>query len=355
MAELTSHERIARAYDRKDIDRIPIFDVPWTTSITRWQNEGMPRDAVFHDFFGLDRICKIDVDNSPRFPVRVIEETDEYIIQTHPWGSTYRMWKDKMSLPEFLSFSITDEESWEQAKKRMFPSDDRVPWEFLKQNYSKWKAEGYWIRARLWFGFDVTHSYSVGTEAFLIDMMERPEWCVDQFNHELDVSIALLEKVWAAGYTFDEVSWDDDMGYKYSQFFSLQMYRDILKPVHKRAIDWIHSKGVKAHMHSCGDIRPFLPELTEIGLDAINPMEVKAGMDPVYVKENFGNDFLLRGGFDPQDWNNHEKTEAIIRKRLPVLMKGGGYLFASDHSIPDSVSLEDYRFVVKLAKEIGRY
>jgi uroporphyrinogen decarboxylase len=108
-------------------------------------------------------------------------------------------------------------------------------------------------------------------------------------------------------------------------------------------------------MHSCGDVRPFLPELIEIGLDALNPMEVKAGMDPIYVKENFGDKLLLRGGFDPQDWDKHDKTEAIIRERLPVLMSGGGYLFASDHSIPDSVSLDDYRFVIDLAKELGVY
>jgi uroporphyrinogen decarboxylase len=355
MYEMTSHERIKRAYKRKELDRIPIFDVVWTTTITRWEKEGLPKGIPFYEYFDIDKICKIDVDNSPQFPVKVLEETDEYIIQTHPWGCTYRMWKNKMSLPEFISYSIVDEESWAAAKSRMIPSDDRIPWDFLKENYGKWKSEGYWIRGRLWFGFDATHSYSTGTEHFLIDMIERPEWCVDQFNHELDVGIALLNKVWDAGYTFDEVSWDDDMGYKQSQFFSMTMYRDLLKPVHKRAIEWAHSKGVKAHMHSCGDVRPFLPELVEIGLDGLNSMEVKAGMDPVYVKENFGDKLLLRGGFDPQDWDKHEKTEAIIRDRLPVLMNRGGYLFASDHSIPDSVSLDDYRFVVGLAKELGVY
>jgi len=237
----------------------------------------------------------------------------------------------------------------------MTPDDDRVPWAYLEENYPMWEAKGYWKRARLWFGFDVTHSYAVGTERFLMSMAENPEWCTDIFNTQLDLSIALLEKVYARGYAFDEVSWDDDMAYKYNQFFSVDMYRRLLKPVHKRAVDWAHSKGAVTHLHSDGDIKPFLPELIEIGIDAINPMEVKAGMDPKYVKDNFGHKLLLRGGFDPQDWNNHEKTEAIIRERLPVLMKNGGYIFASDHSIPDSVGLEDYRFVVNLAKEVGRY
>ena len=85
------------------------------------------------------------------------------------------------------------------------------------------------------------------------------------WNHQLDVQLALLEMVWDRGYTFDSVFWWDDMGYKLSQFFSLAMYRDLLKPVHQRAIDWAHARGIKAHLHSCGDVRPFVPELVEIG------------------------------------------------------------------------------------------
>ncbi len=59
---------------------------------------------------------------------------------------------------------------------------------------------------------------------------------VTMFNHFLDVNIALLDQVWDAGYTFDEVNWPDDMGYKHNQFFSLRTYRTLLKPVHERAV-----------------------------------------------------------------------------------------------------------------------
>jgi uroporphyrinogen decarboxylase len=195
----------------------------------------------------------------------------------------------------------------------------------------------------------------VGTETFLIALMEEPEWCVDMFNHYLDVDIAIYEQVLAAGYTFDSVHWPDDMGYKNNQFFSLKMYRELLKPVHKRAVEWAHSKGMVAHLHSCGDINPLVPDLLEIGIDAINPLEVKAGMNPVALKQKYGDRVVLHGGINAVLWDQPEAITAEMRAVIPIMKENGGYIFASDHSIPDSVSLEDFRGIIGLAKELGRY
>ena len=103
-------------------------------------------------------------------------------------------------------------------------------------------------------------------------LVEEPEWCLDMFNHFLDMCIAQFEMVLDAGYEFDSIYWPDDMGYKFNQFFSKSMYRELLLPVQKRAIEWAHSRGVKAHLHSCGDIHPFVPDLADAGLDALNPL-----------------------------------------------------------------------------------
>jgi uroporphyrinogen decarboxylase len=145
------------------------------------------------------------------------------------------------------------------------------------------------------------------------------------------------------------------MGYKNHQFFSLKTYRELLKPVHKRAIDWAHAKGVKAHLHSCGDINPFIPELVEIGLDGLNPLEVKAGMDPVHIKQAYGEDLLLHGGINAVLWDDMEALEPEMRRIVPILKENGGYIFSSDHSVPSSVSLEDFRHAVSLAKTLGAY
>ena len=147
----------------------------------------------------------------------------------------------------------------------MVPSRDRIPWDMLKREYPKWREQGSWISTYWWFGFDVTHSWTVGTERLLMAMAMEPEWCVDMFNTCLDLDIALFEMAWDEGYTFDEIHWPDDMGYKGTQFFSLDMYRNLLKPVHKRACDWAHAKGIKAHLHSCGNIGRLVPDLIDAG------------------------------------------------------------------------------------------
>jgi len=315
----------------------------------------MPEGVSYVDYFDLDRIAHIGVDNTPRYEEKTIEETEEYIVSTTQWGTTLKNWKYDDSTPEFINFTITDPDSWAEAKKRMTPARDRVDWAHLGKNYKKWREEGYWIEAGLWFGFDVTHSWTVGTERFLIALVEEPEWCVDMFNHFLDVDLALFDMVWNEGYEFDCVKWPDDMGYKHNQFFSVKTYRELLKPVHKRAIDWAHAKGIKTHLHSCGDVNPFIPELVEIGLDALNPLEVKAGMNPIGIKEKYGKSLVLHGGINAVLWDDAEAIESEISRLMPVMKESGGYIFSSDHSIPNSVSLEDFKHIIGLAKKLGSY
>jgi len=355
MTEMTSYERFRCMYEHREADRVPITDSPWGATVERWRREGMPEDADWVDFFRVDRTAGIGVDNSPRYPWRVVEETDEYRTVISSWGATMRNWKHAASTPEFLDFIIKDPASWREAKARMTPTRDRVNWDHLRENYPRWRAEGRWITGGLWFGFDVTHSWTVGTERLLMALATDPDWCVDMFNHFLDVNLALLDLVWEEGYTFDCVSWPDDMGYKGHQFFSLSMYRELVKPVHARAIAWAHEKGIYAHMHSCGDVRPLVPELLEIGLDALNPLEVKAGMDPLALKRQYGKRLVLHGGINAVLWPEPEKIEAEMRRLVPALKKGGGYIFSSDHSVPSSVSLEDFRRIIELAKELGSY
>jgi len=353
--ELTTRERMERAYRHQEGDRVPMIDVPWTTALSRWRREGMPGEADFQEYFGLDRIAKFEVDNSPRYPVRVVEENERFITKTTPWGGTVKEFKDVVSSMQFVRYTVSGWDSWLHAKERMRPGRDRIPWGFLKANYRDWREKGYWIRGRLAFGFDVTKTLITGDMVSLLGLMDDPALLQDMYSHELDVCLALMDQVLTAGYPFDEISWDDDVAYKQTQFFSKSTYREILKPIHKRAVDWAHANGMRAHMHSCGDVRPFIPELLDIGLDGLNPLEVKAGVDPVSVKREHGGQILLRGGFDPYVWRDPDAARAQIRERLPLMMKNGGYLFSSDHSIPDFVSLETYQGIVALVKKTGAY
>ena len=355
MAEMTSKERFKRMYEHRDADRVPIIDEPWPATIERWHKEGMPKDMHFTEYFGMDKHTIMGFNSSPRYEEKIIEETDEYIIKTTRWGATMKNWKHAASTPDFLDFKIKDPDSWLKAKERMKTTRDRIDWDQMKKDYKKWHDEGYWIYAEPWFGFDVTHAWTVGTERVLMAMHTDPEWLVDMFNHFLDVSLGLMDLLWDEGYTFDAIFWPDDMGYKNATFFSVEMYRDLLKPVHKRAVDWAHEKGIYAQLHSCGNINAFVPELIEIGFDGLNPMEVKAGMDPVHLKKTYGDKLLLHGGINAMLWDKPEAVRAELERIMPIMKENGGFIFASDHSVPSSVSLEDFRGVTEHAKKLGKY
>lgn len=352
---MTSKERFSRMFQHKEADRVPIFDSPWAGTIARWEREGMPQGMDWRDYFDTDKVSTISVDITPRYEEKVLEETDDYRIVTSEWGVTMKQFKEQDSTPKFLDFTVTTPEAWEKAKARMTVSKDRIDWKRLEQDYAKWQQEGHWIEGMFWFGFDVTHSWTVGTETMLIAMIEEPEWVEDMFDTYLDRSIQHFNMIWDAGYRFDSIFWYDDMGYKNTPFFSNEMYRSLLQKYHKKAVAWAHDHGIYARLHSCGDIMPLLPDIMDTGIDALNPIEIKAGMDVFKIKQDYGDRLVLHGGINAVLWDDKEAIVEAIRQAVPVLKENGGYIFASDHSIPNSVSLENMQSIINTVKEVGKY
>jgi uroporphyrinogen decarboxylase len=352
--KMTMHERMTRMYERQHADRCPILDHPWQSTLERWQREGMPADADWIEYLGADSVVQIGVDNSPRFPVQVIEETDEYIIQTNEWGLTKKDFRDRHSTPHRLDYRVQDPDSWAEAKARMEPDPSRVDWDRLRRNYRSWREQGAWIGAGFWYGFEVTYSHMVGPALFLA-MVEQPEWVIDMVNTYLDLCITMFEMVWEAGYHFDQVNTWNDMGFKGKQFMSVQMYGDLFKPADRRLAEWAHQRGLKVYYHSCGNINPLVPELIDAGVDLLEPMEVKAGMDPLQLKADYGDQLAFHGGLNAILYEEPESMWAEMERVIAVMKENGGYIIGTDHSIPDNVSLDTYRRFVALAKELGSY
>lgn len=353
---MTTRERILRAIRHREADRIPMIDSPWAGTVTRWYREGLPEGVAWDDYFGYDRIIHLTIDNSPRYESRVVETTDRYSIITTSWGQTLRVFNELDSTPEVLDSYYSTPARWEEAKERMWKDlDTRVPWDLLAQNYHAWREKGEFLRLGFWFGFDVTHSHMAGTEEVLCGMYEEPEWVQDMFDTYLSIDIEMANRLWEKGYQFDSVHWYDDMGYKGAPFFSPTMYRELLKPYHKRAVDWAHDHGMVAELHSCGFIQPLVPDLVEIGVDCLNPLEIKAGMDPVYLKNTFGDKLAFHGGINAQLWDQLDLVTAEMERIIPLLKEGGGYIFASDHSIPNSVSFQNMKVISELAHRLGKY
>ncbi|MBE6634177.1 MAG: hypothetical protein E7620_07560 [Ruminococcaceae bacterium] len=356
MAGMTERERILRTYRHQETDRIPMLDKAWEGTKRRWVKEGMPQNVSWEDFFGFDHMIRYCPDNSPRFPTRVLEKTDRYQIITDHWGVTQKVFNELDSTPEVLDCYCFGPERWEETKKAMLAScEERINWKWLERNYAGWRAEGRFLQLTAWFGFDVAHSYMIGTESFLMALIEEPDWVMDIFETYLKTSLSLCQKILDAGYEFDGLLWYDDMGYKGTPFFSPQTYRELLKPFHKRAVDWAHERGMVAELHSCGFIEPLLPDVLETGVDMLNPLEVKAGMDPQRLKTLYGDRVGFHGGINAALWDDIDAVKAEMERIIPVMKEGGGYIFASDHSIPNSVSLKNMKEIAELARRLGKY
>ena len=127
---MTTHERMKRMFEHREADRVPIIDLPWESTIARWEREGMPTTTAradlldadrlssggpWTDFLDVDRVQMIGTDNSPRFPEETIEATDEYRIYTTRWGATRKDWYDTSGALGYLDYKIRDPGSWAKA------------------------------------------------------------------------------------------------------------------------------------------------------------------------------------------------------------------------------------------------
>lgn len=356
MVKLTERERILRTYKHMEVDRVPMLDEPWAGTVKRWKKEGLPANVSWDDHFGFDHLIRVCPDNSPRFERKILEENDRYVIETTQWGCTQKAFKELDATSEALGFHYDTPEKWEEAKAAMKTyHDDRIDWKYLEENYPKWKAEGRFLQLTLWFGFDVAHSRLTGTENMLMALCEEPDWVKDIFDTYLTTSLDLCQRILDKGYEFDGVFWYDDMGYKGSPFFSPNTYRELLKPYHKKAVDWAHERGMVTELHSCGFIEPLLPDIVDTGVEMLNPLEIKAGMDPFKLKKIYGDKLAFHGGINAQLWDNIELVKAEMERIIPAMKEGGGYVFASDHTIPNSVSFENMTEIAKLAHKLGKY
>ena len=138
---------------------------------------------------------------------------------------------------------------------------------------------------------------------------------------------------------------------------SPDMYKELIFPAHKRTVDYAHSLGLPVIMHSCGFIEPLLPHVVEAGIDCLQVIEVKAGMDPLRIHQNFGDQIVLCGGMDARNLvaNDRDAIKRELNEKIPVLKENSGYILHSDHSIPTDCDYETYRFFVDEGRRLGTY
>jgi uroporphyrinogen decarboxylase len=352
---MTSRERVLLALQHQEADRVAVHDSPWSTTVERWHREGLPAEQSPAAYFGFE-FHGAWVDNSLQLPTETIEDTDDYTVVKTGDGNIWRNWKGRMSTPELLDFTITSREIWEEHKPRMVMNDSRVNWEAaLKQNRAAAEA-GFFCHFSCGPGFTKVCDM-VGPERLMMAMVDDPDWVRDMAMTDAELCVAIAEEMMARGFHFDAGWAFDDLGYKHRGFMSVEHYRELFWPGHKLIADCFKSRGLPMLLHSCGYVAEYIPLIIEAGYDLLQPLEVKAGMDLLKLKKQYGDRLTFMGGIDVRAMAHPDPKviEEEIASKIPAAKQGGGYVFHSDHSVPDNVSFEQYERVIELVRKYGQY
>jgi hypothetical protein len=151
-----------------------------------------------------------------------------------------------------------------------------------------------------------------------------------------------------------------DFGTQTSQFCSVRTYREMYKPFHKAVNDRIHQLSKwKTFIHSCGAVRPFIPDFIDAGFDVLNPVQCSAtGMDPRLLKREFGRQLVFwGGGVDTQKtlpFGTPDEVYREVRERIDIFGEGGGYVFNGIHNLQSNVPTENLLALFRAVKDAIR-
>jgi uroporphyrinogen decarboxylase len=360
MQPLTARERIQNILHRKPVDRIGVFEHFWSDTQRTWTDAGFVQpDEIFEDHFNHDLLLSwpfslvADLD----FGKQIVEETDETILQRDGNGALFRWHKLHDSTPEHVDFKVKDRKGWEELIKPHLTADRR------RINFAEYREKKKHAAEKqrffAWSGINVFESIHpvCGHEFMLMGMALDPDWVKDMVNTYSRLTIELQEMLFAEEGYPDGIWYYEDMGYKQHPFMSPRMYREIIQPGHARTIQWAHSHGLPVIMHSCGFVEPLVPGMLEAGIDCLQVIEVKAGMDLLRLYQNFGDNLSFMGGIDVRVLYNNDKNEidAELEKKIPTVMGKYGYVLHSDHSIPSNVDHAVYQYFIEKGIELGTY
>jgi len=206
--------------------------------------------------------------------------------------------------------------------------------------------------------------FGLGTgdfQAWMLTLATEPDY-VHALNERL--TEAWLENLRrfaeAVGDRVDILQFNDDLGTQEAPFLSPAMFRRLIMPYYRRGLDWVHEHTrMKVFMHNDGAIFDLIPTLVEMGVDILNPVQTTArGMDPVKLKEQFGDQLTFWGGScDCQKtlaFGTPEEVAREVEQSIRVLGPGGGYVLASVHNIQAAVPPENVIALFETALSSGK-
>ena len=151
----------------------------------------------------------------------------------------------------------------------------------------------------------------------------------------------------------------EDLGTQRAPMISLDLYRRVLKPRHKKFVDLAKAYGIATIIHTCGSSSWVYEDFIEMGVTGVDTLQPEAhNMSPRYLKEHFGGRLAFRGCIStagPLAFGTKDDIVAAVKDTLAVMMPGGGYHFAPTHAIQDNTPTENVLAMYQAAHDFGVY
>jgi uroporphyrinogen decarboxylase len=204
-------------------------------------------------------------------------------------------------------------------------------------------------------------AWIAGFENFFIALASDPNWADALLDRILEIKLrfwqAILPQV---GPYVDIIAESEDLGTQDRLMISPRSFQLHIKPRLCQLITGIKKAAphIKVMLHSDGAIVPVLPDLIEIGVDILNPVQVSAkGMgDTAFLKREFGSDLVFWGAIDTQSTLSLGTPQDVrdeVQRRIQDLAAGGGYVLASVHNIQGDVPPKNILAMVEAWQQFG--
>ncbi len=388
---MNSRERFRAVMNFEPCDRTLLWEFGyWAGALQRWYEEGlpkkhgipeqfqggedvaaelmawpwliddpMPRDKDVHDYFGLDsglyRITAAYI-AYPRFEWTELEDLGETIIVQDENGVKKRIRKDRSSVPEFISWPISNRDDFERLKaERLQPRvDERLPenWgqmveDFRDRDYPISMGGGH-------MGLYGTPRDLIGEEKLLVMYYDDPQLIHDLLDHLADLWIAIFDRILKDVEVDCALLWED-MSYKSGPMISPHMVKEFMVPAYKKVTSFLRDNGVDVILlDTDGDCWKLIPLFLEAGITGLYPFEVQAGMDVVEVRKVFPRLQIL-GGLDKRNLALDKNTvEEELSYKLPFMLERGGYVPAADHLVTPEATWENFSYYRRRIEELVR-
>jgi uroporphyrinogen decarboxylase len=369
---LAKLDRMTKTLRHQEPDRVPVSDFFWGSFLKRWRQErDLAPDTDIYRYYDLDWVATVP-NMDPRIrPFEVLKQDEEEVVVRTGFGAVIRKRFDQ-AMPAFVSF---DTDTIEKLEALVFddPWDERRYFRAGDQQLAG-VGDGFerdtsaWIETvrRRWDEMPVYGSVCeaqellwriIGSENVMLWIGEYPDRLARSIERVGQYCLELAKaQIKAADGRLDGMVIWGDVAYKKGLLFSPDYWRKHFKPCVKAIVDYCHDHGLPVIYHGCGNVNRIFEDFVELGVDAYNPLEAKAGMDVVDLRRRFGHRIAFCGNMDVLLWANgsREELRRAVLTRLNAA-KGGGYIFQSDHSVPGNVSTDNYEWVLHLLREHGRY